>query len=295
MITDPRAKPADIERVLDTITPRVAQKAYTAVWCLPDSAEVAVRILRAAVRRTPPEQARGLSSALATELAMHGHIDSAWKLAIASKSLVAGEIAALGLVPADSAVKVLRPWLKEHNDASLVPYPALALAHDTATLLAEAAGLEKFLASSKSSANRPAQLYVLAALRAYAALAKNDTTAATKLFDAIPDSVIALPIDQFIRARLVSRTDPKRALEILERHTNLAALVFTARELERGRLTEKLGDRERAVDAYSFVADMWQNADAKPLRDGVKEANDALKRLDSDGRLRAQLAGASKS
>jgi hypothetical protein len=31
------------------------------------------------------------------------------------------------------------------------------------------------------------------------------------------------------------------------------------------------------------------------LRDAVKEANDALKRLDSDGRLRAQLAGAPRS
>ena len=295
MITDPRAKPADIERVLDTITPRVAQKAYTAVWRLPDSAEAAARILRAAVRRTPPEQASGLASALATQLAMHGHIDSAWKLAIASKSLVAGEIAGLGLVPADSAARVLKPWLEEHSDASLAPYPVLALAHDTATLLSEAAGLEKYIASAKSNTNRPAQLYVLAALRAYAALAKNDTAAATKLFDAIPDSIFALPMDQLIRARLVSRTDPKRALAILERHTNLTGLVFPVRELERGRLAEKLGDRERAVDAYSFVAEMWQNADAKPLRDGVKEANDALKRLDSDGRLRAQLAGASKS
>jgi len=71
--------------------------------------------------------------------------------------------------------------------------------------------------------------------------------------------------------------------------------VFAARELERGRLAEKLGDRERAVDAYAFVADMWQNTDYKQLRDAVKEANDALKRLDSDGRMRAQLAGGPKS
>jgi serine/threonine-protein kinase len=295
MITDPRTKTADIERVLDTITPRVGQKAFTAIQRTPDSAEVAARILRAAVRRMPPERTRSFAGLLATQLAMHGHVDSAWKLAVASKSLVAGEIAGLGLVPADSAAKVLKPWLNEHSDASLAPYPALAMAHDTATLLATAAGLEKFLASSKSTENRPAQLYVLAALRAYAALAKGDTAAATKLFDAIPDSVIALPMDQFIRARLVARADPKRALDILERHTPITGIVFAARELERGRLAEKLGDRERAVDAYSFVAEMWQNADAKPLRDAVKEANDALKRLDSDGRVRAQLAGAPKS
>ena len=295
MITDSRTKLADIERVLDTITPRVGQKAFTAIQRTPDSAEVAARILRAAVRRLPPERARVPASQLATQLAMHGHVDSAWKLAVASQSLVAGEIAGLGLVPAESAAKVLKPWLEAHNDASLAPYPALAVAHDTATLNAQAAGFEKFLASSKSTEEyRPAQLYVLAAMRAYAALAKGDTAAATRLFDAIPDSVIALPIDQFIRARLVARTDPRRALDILERHTAFTGIVFTARELERGRLAEKLGERERAVDAYAFVADMWRNADAKPLRDAVKEANDALKRLDSDGRLRAQLAGAPK-
>src|SRR5580765_797074 len=169
------------------------------------------------------------------------------------------------------------------------------MAHDTATLLSQTAAMEKFIASSKSTQNRNAQLYVIAALHAYAALARSDTSTATKLFDALPDSVISIPIDQFIRARLVARTDPRRALEILERHAATTGLVYAARELERGRLAEKLGDRERAVDAYSFVAAIWQNADARPLRDAVKEANDALKRLDSDGRLRAQLAGAPKS
>jgi hypothetical protein len=294
MITDARTKTADIEHVLDTITPRIGQKAFTAVQRTPDSAEVASRILRAAVRRLPAEQARSFTGALATQMAMHGHVDSAWKLAIASKSLVAGEIAGLGLVPADSAAKMLKPWLDEHNDASLAPYAALALVHDTATLLSEAAALEKYIATAKSTANRPAQLYVLAALRAYAALAKPDTAAATKLFDAIPDSIIALPIDQFIRARLVARTDPKRALDILERHMAVTGLVFAARELERGRLAEKIGDRDRAVEAYAYVAAIWVNAEPQQLKDAVRESNDALKRLDADGRLRAQLVTGAK-
>ncbi|MGH7623382.1 MAG: hypothetical protein ACREMU_13650, partial [Gemmatimonadaceae bacterium] len=95
----------------------------------------------------------------------------------------------------------------------------------------------------------------------------------------------------FVRARLIGRTDPKRAIDILERHTNTADLVFAARELERGRLAEKIGDRERAVDAYSYVAEVWKNADTQQLRDGAKEAAGALNRLDSDGRMRAQLAG----
>ena len=134
-------------------------------------------------------------------------------------------------------------------------------------------------------------LYVAASLRAYAALARGDTVSATRLFDALPDSLpISIPFDLFTRARLIGRQDPRRAIEILERHSG-ADLLYPARELERGRLAEKIGDKERAVDAYSFVATVWQSADAGPLRDAAKEASDALTRLDSDGRMRAQLSG----
>jgi hypothetical protein len=80
---------------------------------------------------------------------------------------------------------------------------------------------------------------------------------------------------------------------MLERHGG-ADLLYPARELERGRLAERIGDKERAVDAYTFVATIWQNADPGPLRDAAKEASDALKRLDSDGRLRAQLVSGAK-
>jgi hypothetical protein len=70
--------------------------------------------------------------------------------------------------------------------------------------------------------------------------------------------------------------------------------LYAARELERGRLAERINDRERAVDAYSYVASVWRNAESQPLRDGAKEAADALKRLDADGRVRAQLVTGAK-
>jgi len=128
-------------------------------------------------------------------------------------------------------------------------------------------------------------------VRGYIALARGDTAAAAKVFDNLTDSIVSVPIDQFIRARLVGRTDPARAIAILERHPSFLDVMQPSRELERGRLAEKMGDRERAVDAYSYVAGIWQRTDSPQLKDAVKEANDALRRLDSDGRLRAQLAG----
>jgi len=131
-------------------------------------------------------------------------------------------------------------------------------------------------------------------LRAYVALARSDTATATKLFEALPDTVVNVPFDAFVRARLIGRSDPKRAIALLERHTPNPDLLYTARELERGRLAERVGDKERAVDAYSFVAAAWRDPDSPQLRDAAKEARDALQRLDSDGRVRAQLTSGAK-
>ena len=48
--------------------------------------------------------------------------------------------------------------------------------------------------------------------------------------------------------------------------------------LERGRVFERLGQRDNAIAGYSFVADYWRNADAE-LQPYVTEARAALKRL----------------
>ena len=72
--------------------------------------------------------------------------------------------------------------------------------------------------------------------------------------------------------------------------TSVNDLMYGARQLERGRIAEKLGERERAVDAYAYVAAVWRNAEPQPLRDAVSEAKAALGRLDADGRMRAALS-----
>jgi serine/threonine-protein kinase len=295
LATNPRTSPAQFKAELDTLPPRVVQKAYTAMSRLPDSAEASVRVLRAAIPRAPnPGSERSLTMLLANQLALRGHLLEAWPLAVKTKSYLAAEIAGLGLVPLDSADRAVRPLLAEDNDAFLIPIPYLAMVHDTAALLGRAAAMEKFQTRDTSTVRRPLTGYLIASLRAYAALAKGDTSAATRLFDGLPDTVINLPFDAFIRARLIGKQDPKRAIAILERHNGVPDLLYPARELERGRLAERIGDSERAVDAYSFVAAAWRAADPGPLRDGAKEATDALKRLDSDGRLRAQLVSGIK-
>ena len=48
--------------------------------------------------------------------------------------------------------------------------------------------------------------------------------------------------------------------------------------LERGRVNERLGDRDKAIVSYRFVADVWVHADPE-LQRFVAEARAALTRL----------------
>jgi tRNA A-37 threonylcarbamoyl transferase component Bud32/tetratricopeptide (TPR) repeat protein len=291
---DPHTKPQEFEAMLDTLPLRVIQKAFGAIQRLPDSAEVGIRVLRGGLRRAPDDGMRhAFSTILGNELSLRGHIAEAWQLALSNKSYVAGEIAGLGLMPPDVVTKELRPWLAANDDRFIAPMPWLALTHDSATLLAQAKVMDGF-AARDTTPQHGVKAYVAAAFRAYAALARGDTTEATRLFTALPDSVLTIPFDAFMQARLIGRQDPKRAIAILERHVAGTDLLYGARELERGRLAEKIGDRQRAVDAYSYVASVWRSADSPQLRDGAKEATDALKRLDGDGRVRAQLVPGTK-
>jgi hypothetical protein len=56
---------------------------------------------------------------------------------------------------------------------------------------------------------------------------------------------------------------------------------FTA-ALLRARAGERLGQRDRAIRSYAWVAGMWRNADAE-LQPYVREARDGLARLTGEG------------
>ena len=48
--------------------------------------------------------------------------------------------------------------------------------------------------------------------------------------------------------------------------------------VERGRVAERLGERQQALQAYGFLTALWRNADPE-LQPYVAEAGAALKRL----------------
>jgi len=46
----------------------------------------------------------------------------------------------------------------------------------------------------------------------------------------------------------------------------------------RGRVAERLGERERAIQSYTWVVSMWRNADPE-LQPYVREAREGVVRL----------------
>ena len=54
--------------------------------------------------------------------------------------------------------------------------------------------------------------------------------------------------------------------------------LFVLGVLEQGRIAEGLGERQKAIDSYQFVVDVWRRADPE-LQSFVVEARNALARL----------------
>ena len=137
---------------IDTAAPFVIQTASSALARLPDSAEAHVYLLRTTAKRPDAPRNMGFQSALAQPLAMRGHVAEAWKVAVASKSYTAAELAILGLVSADSVRVSVSPWIRSRGESSISAIVGMAITHDTATLKSTAAALEKFIPTIKPDA-----------------------------------------------------------------------------------------------------------------------------------------------
>lgn len=286
---------ASLQRVLDTANAGVITATSNALMRLTDSAETGLNLLRRVVKRSNAPVDPTVQMFYQMQTGMRGHVDDAWREALAAKSYWAGELPALGLIPLDSAKKVMLPWLKSRSDASFAALPTFAAARDSVFLKQVYDSAVKYqgtVPATTSARQKASVQYFVNATHAYYQLSRGDSVNAAKEFDTLSDTLFDLPIDQFTRARLIARTDPKRAYEMLRQKKVLGDIISVSRELEIGRLAEKLGDTQRAVDSYAFVAGAWQNSENDQLKNAVRESRDALKRLDADGKLRASLSPA---
>jgi hypothetical protein len=104
-----------------------------------------------------------------------------------------------------------------------------------------------------------------------------------RLFQVIPDTLCIVNVcsyERLIEARLLASEGlARQAGEVLDRWVWRAeGPLFVLGVLEQGRIAEGLGERDKAMQSYQFVTDVWGRADPQ-LQPFVVEARNALARL----------------
>ena len=130
--------------------------------------------------------------------------------------------------------------------------------------------------------------YQALAAQPYLALARRDTSLALTLFAALPDSLCRYCyLNRLQRAQLLSaRKQDVEAAALLSEPLHDHDLTTPSEvlwALEQARVSERVGDRETAVEGYAFVAAAWRAADPE-LQPLVREAKEGLARLNAEPR-----------
>lgn len=306
LLLDPtRAGSAETARLVDTVAgvPLWAAWGDLALW--PDSGETSVRLARALLRpdrsfvgAPNPQVADSINrrKVLARTLAFRGHLQEAYRTAPPYDFRWPmvwrhpfPSLALLGAVPLDSAAAVFGRALKgdplstgEGDQYHGLPW--WNAARDTASLAWFARRADS---AARHTVNRVARarLHRLGnAALAYITLVKGDSAGALLAFSALPDSLCIVSdcfFEKLTEARLAAALgDDRSAAEILDRWLQRRFLspIVVLGTLERGRIAERLGQLEKAIQSYQFVADVWRNADSE-LLPHVAEAREGLERL----------------
>jgi hypothetical protein len=136
--------------------------------------------------------------------------------------------------------------------------------------------------SPRSGIDRAVARYFEQAANGYVMLIRGDTVSALRTFEAMPDSMcLAVPcfLHKLTEARvLATQGEDRKAADILDRYRSVFNPLHTIATLERGRIAERLGERDVAVDSYHRVVDFWRRADPE-LQPYVSEARAGLARL----------------
>jgi tetratricopeptide (TPR) repeat protein len=261
---------------------------------LPDSSEVAVALSRFVADRRWHEPPMNDSSfnrrQLARSLLSRGHLRAGHEVLFqahnGSDALFFSETALLGGIPADTARAIFRQRLVASSPAVMAQgLPWWASHRDTVSL--RLAGARADSLAKGTSADRTVARYVAASARAYLALAQRDTSAAIQQLLVLPrEECPACYLDRLTLAQLLAeKRRDREAWQILQAEHAASTLAPWPTEvlwlLLRGRVGERLGERDRAARAYAWAAGMWRNADPE-LQPYVKEAREGLARLTAE-------------
>jgi tetratricopeptide (TPR) repeat protein len=290
-LMDPAARAKAITYLADSADAHLVMTVWLALGRWMDSAETMVVMVRA---RVDAEEKTGKKSnatvfMLPSVLAARGHVKDAATRTTFPALLT--QYALVGAMPRDSATRLARNWVGAPGDGLAFAAPLLAAARDTAGIITAMRKVEAVRQHPPPNLPPVAKEffgYLVVAQRAYLALARGDSAEALRLFDASPDTAAfgVNVIDDLVHAQLLAaRNRPADAAALLERppvgFNPGVSVIEILRALERGRVNERLGNRERAIEGYGRVVQAWRNADST-LQPFVLEARTALVRLSAE-------------
>jgi tRNA A-37 threonylcarbamoyl transferase component Bud32/tetratricopeptide (TPR) repeat protein len=282
-------------RLLGALSPDALYQVWFDLKWWPVSNETAVSVARAWTATS--DSVNGLIT-LAFALGFRGHLADGERLFGARIPVLFGQMASLGIVPADSAARTFERWLVAGGRSDIAAtwwvlmlgaMPWWAERGDTASLQRVVARWDS-LQSAGPDTVRAVAAYWGPVARDYLALALGDTAAALSGFGSrqVWPGCRLCYRPQLERARLL--TAAGRTAEAAQVYDRLAEplvvvplpeMVLAA--LERGRVHEALGNRTQAIESYLFVEAAWANGDPE-VQPFVAEAREALQRLAAEPR-----------
>ena len=288
-LIEARARPQEIRRLLRDASPSALNDAWLAVRRAADSSESDIEIARALVA-APEGDARWFTGTarerrLGNSLLYRGHLREAVKLLFQNPSSLPPllvEAALLSPALPDSALPMFRNWLSSRPImVAATTLPLWLALRDSASIGVLEQRSDSLARSAPSGVDRNLATYTSAAALAYLALLRHDTTTAVRRLESLPDSLC--PFCYFQRLTLAqlfsARHEDRKAAKLLDRW--LIELLVPSEvlwTLERARVAERLGDREKAARDYQYVANVWRHADPE-LQPYVTEAREGLTRV----------------
>jgi hypothetical protein len=229
-------------------------------------------------------------STLGVTLLHRGHLREAVKILFQNPEVLPISLVEAALLSPDlpdTAERMFRGWVKAGRVvavSSLLPW--WVARRDSATVRALAHRSDSIARSAPSQVDRDIGSFTSQAAQAYLALMRHDTATAVRRLEALPDSLCPLCYTHRLTlANLLSaRQEDRKAARLLDRSlVELAVPSDVLWTLERARVAERMGDREKAVHNYQYVADIWRHADPE-LQPYVAEAREGLGRMTSEPR-----------
>jgi len=284
LVTDPAgsADADSVEKALDHASSDGLLNAWGLVRRWPDSAETALRFLRALARHPHSSKSFAadsgkLASYLPLQLAYRGRLHEAY-LALGNRpSRLFSQLANLGAIDPDTASAVFAKWLASGKPEGRFGLLWWATRGDTASIIAL---LQQRVRSAQTSADKSLG-YEAQAARAYLFLARRDTANAVKAFALLSDTLcLRCDGDHLMTARLLERGRDFGAADKILRQ-RLYSLLTPAEiviALERGKLAEAAGQRDVALRSYRLVLRAWERGDPE-VQTLVQDARAGIRRL----------------